>query len=127
MRGREFLRASRQLLSGGDEPFWRAAVVQAYYALFLECRDVVATWGAAAPPRHRPHNWVRLKLQFAKNADLKQLGDTLEALLRLRNLASYNLGSFPVFSSNAVAAQLSRMLTRCSCCSMQSMQTPPGG
>jgi hypothetical protein len=63
MRGRDFLLAARHALAGGNEPCWRAAVVDAYYALFLECRDRLAAWGHPVPPRFNVHNGVRLKLQ----------------------------------------------------------------
>lgn len=105
MRGRAFLRASHHLVTNASEPCWRSAIVQGYYALFLECRDMLTGWGVVLPPRHQPHFWVRQKLQFATDADLKQLGNMLERLLRLRNRASYDLGPSPAFSSEVDARQ----------------------
>jgi hypothetical protein len=108
MRGRAFLRAARQVLAGADEPCWRSAAVDAYYALFLECRDGLAGWGATVPPRHQVHHWVRSKLQYAGDADLKKLGNALERLSSLRNRASYDLGPLPAFSSPATLMQAIR-------------------
>lgn len=105
MRGRAFLRAARQVVAGANEPCWRGGIVHAYYALFLECRDILASWGVPAPPRNQPHNWVRLKLQFAKDIEIKRLGDRLEVLLRTRNRASYDLNPHPEFSSSVLADQ----------------------
>lgn len=105
MRGRAFLRAAHQVLAGANEPCWRGCVVHAYYALFLECRDTLASWGFRAPVRHQPHNWIRLKLQYASDAELKDPGHLLEELLRIRNLASYDLSSQSAFSSDTVAQQ----------------------
>lgn len=106
MLGREFLRAARHLMSANNEPSWRGAVVHAYYALFLECRDRLASWGAIVPSRNQPHNWVRLQLQYAQHPELKDLGDRLEDLLRVRNRASYDLGTQPAFATALVPQRI---------------------
>jgi hypothetical protein len=106
MRGRDFLDVSRHAVVGGREAYWRDAVVSAYYALFLECREALAAWGAALPPRHQAHNWVRLKLHYARDADLLKLGHLLEDLLKIRNRASYDLRPLVEFSSDTTAVQV---------------------
>ena len=88
MPGREFLELARELLALATLPrHWRAVVIHAYYALLLECRDAQARWGLPLPPRHNVHAVVRLRFTYASDADLKQLGDTLDRLVQLRNQA----------------------------------------
>jgi hypothetical protein len=103
MRGRDFLDVAGSLLAGGSEAYWRAVVVQAYYALMLECRDVQIAWGFPIPARQNVHAVVRLRFSTATDADLKDLGNALDWLVRLRNRASYHLGSSPDFASPAEA------------------------
>jgi hypothetical protein len=45
MRGREFLELARELPASGTAPrHWRAVIIHAYYALFLECREAMSRW-----------------------------------------------------------------------------------
>ncbi len=98
MDGREFLKPAQDLAAGPSEAYWRAAAVHAYYALFLACRDTLARWGMT-PTRLNVHAFVRLKFSYAKEPDLKKIGNALDDLVRLRNKASYDLGSLPEFAS----------------------------
>ncbi len=105
MQGREFLELARELLSFGTLPrHWRAAVIHAYYALLLECRDAMTHWGFPPLARQQVHAQVRLRLVYATDPDMKEIGYKLEDLSKDRNLASYDLRTLPLFAS-AVAAQ----------------------
>ncbi len=97
MQGREFLEVARELLPGTLPRHRRVAIVNAYYALLLECREVLIRWGVAAPTRHQVHTQVRLKLSYASDTDLKDLGSRLELLGRRRNRANYDLTDWKVF------------------------------
>jgi hypothetical protein len=99
MNGRGFLEVARSDAAGPGEAFWRAAAVNAFYALILECRDALLRWGVTSFPRQNVHAVVRLKLTYASALDVKQLGLALDDLVQLRNHASYNLRALPAFSS----------------------------
>jgi hypothetical protein len=105
MPGREFLELALELLASGTLPrHWRAVHIHAYYALLLECRDAMARWGLPPLTRHNVHGQVRLRLTFAFDPDLKEIGRKLEKLAMDRNAASYDLQSLPRFAT-AVAAR----------------------
>src|SRR5437016_3570836 len=108
MKGRAFLQVARSDVAGPGEAFWRAAAVHSYYALVLECRDALLRWGATIPPRHNVHAATRLKMLYAGDADLKQLGRVLEKLVWLRNHASYDLRASATFSSDSKAHEAIR-------------------
>lgn len=105
MRGKEFLELARELLSGKLPRHWRAAVIHAYYALLLECRDTMARWGLPALSRHQVHAQVRLRLSYATHPELKRIGQWLEDLGRHRNAANYDLSPLPMFASSVVAGR----------------------
>lgn len=111
MRGREFLDVARTLVRGTGEAYWRSTVIHAYYALFLECRDALARWGIAIPPRQNVHTTVRLRFIYAADADLKQVGFTLDDWCKKRNDASYNLVPLSFFATDARAQKAIAKIT----------------
>jgi hypothetical protein len=103
MQGREFLDLARELLVGTKAIHWRGAVIHAYYALLLECRDRMERWGLPPLTRQQVHAQVRLRLIYSTNSDLKSIGFTLEELGKHRNSASYDLQPLPRFATDADA------------------------
>jgi hypothetical protein len=103
MRGRDFLDPARLLMTGATEPYWRATAGHAYYALLLECRDALLRWGFSVPRGAGVHAHVRLRFIYATDPDLKRIGYMLEELVKLRNLASYQLAPSAHFASPARA------------------------
>jgi hypothetical protein len=112
MPGREFLELARELLASGTAPrHWRAVFIHAYYALLLECRDVMTRWGLPTVARQQVHAQVRLRLVYASDGDLKAIGHGLERLGMDRNAASYDLRPLPLFASAMAAHKAVRMAT----------------
>ena len=103
MRGRDFLDPAHLLMTGATEPYWRAAAVHAYYALLLECRDALLRWGSSIPRGAGIHAHVRLRFTYATDPDLKRIGQALDELVKLRNVASYQLAPSAHFASPARA------------------------
>ncbi len=101
MDGRAFLVVARELLQGATEAYWRAAAGRTYYALMLEARELLGRWGLSCPPRDDIHKFVRLRLLYSADPDLKHVGVTLERLGRLRNVADYELSDTDVASRGA--------------------------
>jgi hypothetical protein len=89
MRGRAFLEVAKRLAQGTSEADWRTAAGRAYYALLLEGRSSLQRWGFSPPGRDPMHAFVRLRLIYATDRDLKGIGHHLEQLARLRNHADY--------------------------------------
>ncbi len=85
MQGRAFLMVAQQLSMSTTEAHWRGAAIHAYYALILECREALEGWGRVVPPRTNLHSFVRLQFVYAADADLNQISDALDRLVRLRN------------------------------------------
>src|SRR5260370_40485617 len=101
MRGREFLDQARESLPGTLPRQRRNAIIHAYYALLLECRDLMIRWGLPLLSRQQVHSQVRLRLIYSSAADLKPVGRALERLGRRRNLSSYDLLDLPLFAAAA--------------------------
>jgi len=104
MLGREYLDLAREILPGGTEKHWRGVSGRAYYAVFLEARDALARWGFVPTRADSVHYFVRSRFNVPAHADLRNIGDVLDALHRLRNKADYDLSALTVFKS-ATAAQ----------------------
>ena len=56
MKGRAFMDVARDVVLGATEGHCRAAVGHAYYALLLECRDLLLHWGFTILSRHNVHH-----------------------------------------------------------------------
>ncbi len=106
MQGREFLELARELLPGTHPRHRRGAIIHAYYAVLLECRDTLIHWGVPPFARQQVHPQVRLKLIYSTDKDLKQIGYALEDLNRDRNSASYDLTDLPLFATPIRAQRL---------------------
>ena len=94
MEGRAFLKVARDLARIAGEAHRRAAIGRAYYALMLESRDLLTRWGISCRSSENVHHFVRLKLLYARDAKLKDVGVVLERLLKQRNHADYQLSNF---------------------------------
>jgi hypothetical protein len=99
MRGRAFLDVAKELLEGGTESHHRAATGRACYALMHECREAFLRWGVIIPPRESLHSFVRLRLNFPANVDLKVIGKIVGRLATLRNRADYDMSTQTDFVS----------------------------
>jgi hypothetical protein len=103
MRGREFLELAREQLAGGLPRHHRGAMIHAYYALLLECRDTQDRWGLPPLPPFQIHARVRQRFQNSTVNDLQQIGRDLEDLGRERNQANYDLSDDLLFAVPAFA------------------------
>jgi uncharacterized protein (UPF0332 family) len=91
MRGRAFLEAAKHAISAGIEAAWRTAAGRAYYALMSEARVLLARWGIVPKPRDPVHSFVRLRLLYAADPIIKDVGRVLDSLSQLRTDADYRL------------------------------------
>jgi hypothetical protein len=110
MNGRAFLIPAGQVLLQPQEVFWRTAAGRAYYALFLEARETLFTWGFLPSRRDNMHSFVRLRMTYAADPDLRQVGIELDLLGQLRNKADYDLHASE-FHSDAEACEAVRRAT----------------
>jgi hypothetical protein len=105
MRGRAFLNTARRLVSSKAEEDWRTAAGRAYYALMQEGNDALGRWGIKPHPRENVHMFVRLRFTYGANKDVTGIGNKLDALVRLRNEADYQLGVPGRFATGKAAGQ----------------------
>jgi hypothetical protein len=77
----------------------------------LECREALFRWGFKLPPRENVHTFVRLRFDYAADADLKNLGRKLEKFCKLRNRADYDLSVSPTFASDTKAREAIQEVT----------------
>lgn len=108
MKGREFLEVAQQLAAEPTEAHWRTATVNSYYAVMLECRDVQVQWGFPVPARQNVHAAVRLRFTYSTDAELNEIGRTLDELVKLRNRATYHLSPHRDFSGPSRALRAIR-------------------
>jgi hypothetical protein len=93
---------ARDVVAGPTDYHRRSATVDAYYALVLECRDALHWWGFNLPRRDNMHAWVRLRLTYAGDTTLQDIGKTHDTMSQWRNRASYDLHT-KMFSTPTVA------------------------
>lgn len=108
MDGRDFIAVAHRLSQEQTEADWRTAAGRAYYGLLQESRAFLESWGFIPRGREDIHKFVRFKLIYAADANLKDIGFALEHLARLRNEADYHLqkpGQFGLPTSALVAAR----------------------
>jgi hypothetical protein len=98
MQGREFLQLAREQLAGGLPRHRRGAMIHAYYALLLECREAMDRWGLPPLTRLQVHAQVRLRLFYSTDSDLQQVAKVLEDLGTDRNRANYDLSDDLLFA-----------------------------
>jgi hypothetical protein len=103
MQGRAFLDQARDSLPGTKPRQRRAAIIHAYYALLLECREAMIRWGLPTLQRLQVHSQVRLRLIYSTDAELNDIGHLLERMGQHRNDASYNLSNLPIFDTPVAA------------------------
>jgi hypothetical protein len=87
------LGAARHLLAAPSEANRRAAAGRVYYALVHEGRTALERWGFPMPPGEHIHQFVRLRFTWPAHPDIRQVGDALDELARLRNRADYQLAT----------------------------------
>jgi hypothetical protein len=63
----------------------------------------MSRWGLPPLTRQEVHTKVRIRLIYAKDPDLKDIGSKLEKLGDHRRLANYDLRALPLFASPADA------------------------
>src|SRR5205085_3173874 len=68
---------------------WRTAAGRAYYALLLEIRDAMTSWGISAPNPSQVRQLVRRRLFASSDPDVKRIGIVLDDLRGSRNRADY--------------------------------------
>jgi hypothetical protein len=71
----------------------------------LEARDLLRSWKIVHPRGDNVHTFVRLRMTFASDSYLKDVGLLLDALTQARNRADYDLSPHPLFASAAFASQ----------------------
>ena len=105
MNGRAFLGPAEDLAAGPGEAHRRSAAGRAYYAIFQEAFASLKRWGFRVPPRENVHAYVRLRFAYSSDPDARRIGDTLDNLSRLRNMADYQLAEVDAFRTSKAAYQ----------------------
>src|SRR5437868_5934832 len=101
MDGRAFLEVAERLVLRSTEADWRTAAGRAYYGVMLECRAALRRWGFTIPKGEQVHRFVRLRLLYASDTDLKLVAKRLEQLGILRNYADYELENPGYFANDS--------------------------
>src|SRR5262245_48500856 len=100
MEGSDLLPVAEELARGNSEPHWRSAAGRAYYALFLESRELLRGWEFVIPSGHSVHAFVRLRFTYAADGDLHSVGLHMEDMVKWRNQADYVLASSLFLTDN---------------------------
>ena len=107
MPPQDFLDLAKRLASESSEVSWRSAISRAYYAMFHEVRNKLASWGFMIRQSDQAHAGLTRRLLHSGNDSLVSLGEFLSDLKRHRNYADYDLRR-PVHQSDALV-QVSRI------------------
>ncbi|HEV3080998.1 MAG TPA: hypothetical protein VGY66_14540 [Gemmataceae bacterium] len=79
------------MAQASSEADWRTAAGRAYYTLMLEAREALRRWGFSIPKGDQIHRFVRLRLLYAADSDLRDVSLTLEESGKLRAEADYQI------------------------------------
>jgi hypothetical protein len=101
-------------------------MINAYYALLLECRDAMDRWGLPPLTRLQLHARVRLRFLFSTDSELHRIGEALRDLGEDRNRANYDLTDDLLFAlprfAHADIQSSETALTR-----LDALDADPGG
>jgi hypothetical protein len=103
MRGREFLAVAHELAQESAEAHWRAATGRAYYALLIELRDAMTSWGLSRPAASQVHQLIYRRLFVPTDPDMKQIGIWFDRLRTARVRADYETWPLAEFATDAGA------------------------
>lgn len=101
MHSSDYLAVARELIRGGTEAHHRAAAGRAYYALVWEVWGALERWGIGVPRQQTVHAFLRLRLVYAADPDLKEAGRIFERAQNLRIKADYWRTGTSVFTTAA--------------------------
>src|SRR5207237_6747786 len=100
MKGRDILSVARELAQGPTEAHWRAASGRAYYALLIELRDAMTSWGLSRPLPSQVHQLVYRRLFVPTDPDMKQIGIWFDLLRTARVRADYETWTLAEFATD---------------------------
>ncbi len=116
MRGKDYLAVAQELveIDQPTEAHYRTSAGRSYYALFLEARDRLRSWGFVFSQDENIHREVRWALDLAKDTQLNEIASQLKRLREFRNVADYDLGNSLFFAKPVVGkpSESSKMLLR---------------
>jgi hypothetical protein len=126
MDGRAFLLVAQRLAQASSEADWRTAAGRAYYTLMLEAREALRRWGFSIPKGDQIHRFVRLRLPYAADSDLRDVSLTLEESGKLRAEADYQIENLVALLLRMTSGKQSSIPTMRLYCSIESTATTSG-
>lgn len=88
---RDILRLAESLSSAKEEVALRTAAGRAYFAAFHASRDLMDSLGFTPPKAELVHSFVWRRLSCCENSRLGRVGNALQDLRKIRNVADYEL------------------------------------